>query len=117
MASVAGPCINEKDCQNCARNVVSYLSKVKQTFDAAEKLRKETTENEQIAEAKKEAEQKKKKKKADKEKNNSLNGKQSKEKQDLKSEKGAAKLATPQVEQGKIELPILFVSIFSEMKL
>ncbi|XP_076623673.1 uncharacterized protein LOC143343055 [Colletes latitarsis] len=39
VASVAGPCSNLSECQACARNVVSYLSRVKLTIEE-EKLRR-----------------------------------------------------------------------------
>ncbi|XP_057333240.1 leucine-rich repeat-containing protein 59-like [Microplitis mediator] len=58
VASVAGPCSNSSDCQACARNIVAYLSQVKQSIEE-EKVRRKTA----VAEVpvKKEAKKKKKK--------------------------------------------------------
>lgn len=39
VASVAGPCNNLTECQACARNVVTYLSRVKLSIEE-EKLRR-----------------------------------------------------------------------------
>ncbi|KAH0535270.1 leucine-rich repeat-containing protein 59 [Cotesia glomerata] len=58
VASVAGPCSNSSDCQACAKNIVSYLSQVKQSIEE-EKVRRKAV----VADvpAKKEAKKKKKK--------------------------------------------------------
>lgn len=69
VASVAGPCSNLSECQACARNIVTYLSRVKLTIEE-EKVRRLNAVAEAAAASEKKAAKKKKKKAADKDKQN-----------------------------------------------
>ncbi|XP_014230545.1 leucine-rich repeat-containing protein 59 [Trichogramma pretiosum] len=71
VASIAGPCNNPKECQDCARNVVKYLANVAVTIEE-EKLRRLTAAQESekvvVTTEKKHKKKKHKKKNADKDK-------------------------------------------------
>ena len=68
VASVAGPCSNIRECQACARNIVTYLSAVKILIEEkkSQKLNNIDETEKEIASTKKES-KKKKKKNAEKE--------------------------------------------------
>ncbi|KYQ52162.1 Leucine-rich repeat-containing protein 59 [Trachymyrmex zeteki] len=73
VASVAGPCSNMRECQACARNIVTYLSNVKLVIEE-EKLRRLNNvtgdANKEIPSTKKENKKKKRKKDVEREKMN-----------------------------------------------
>ncbi|XP_034952529.1 leucine-rich repeat-containing protein 59 [Chelonus insularis] len=60
VASVAGPCSNSNECKACARNIVSYLIRIKQSIED-EKLKRTTVNNTNEGAVKKESKKKKKK--------------------------------------------------------
>ncbi|XP_066581305.1 leucine-rich repeat-containing protein 59-like isoform X2 [Prorops nasuta] len=67
VSMVAGPCNNNKDCQMCAKNIVSYLTTLKiQLEEKMEEQKKINLETEQKPEEKKKESKKKKRKNAEK---------------------------------------------------
>ncbi|XP_076385543.1 leucine-rich repeat-containing protein 59 [Megachile rotundata] len=90
VASVAGPCSNLSECQACAKNIVTYLSRVKLTIEE-EKLRRLNAIAEADAAAAKKA-AKKKKKKADKD-----------NKQNLDKNESNSLLKVSEVNENKVE--------------
>lgn len=61
VASVAGPCSNTTECQQCARSIVSYLTYISRTIEDEKKRRTEASAAAPAASSKKESKKKKKK--------------------------------------------------------
>lgn len=91
VASVAGPCSNLSECQACARNIVTYLSRVKLTIEE-EKLRRLNAVAEIDAASTKKTGKKKKKKPADKD-----------NKQNLDKNESDSLLKVSEINENKVE--------------
>ncbi|XP_015122129.1 leucine-rich repeat-containing protein 59 [Diachasma alloeum] len=80
VASIAGPCSNTVECQQCARSIVSYLTCIRQMIEEEKKRRNEasTAASAPAAPSKKESKKKKKK-------NNVKDEKQNQKEADVKS--------------------------------
>ncbi|KYN07662.1 Leucine-rich repeat-containing protein 59, partial [Cyphomyrmex costatus] len=70
VASVAGPCSNMRECQACARNIVTYLSNVKLVIEEERLRRLNNITDKEVPSTKKENKKKKRKKDIEKEKMN-----------------------------------------------